>query len=189
MRKNLYMNGIFVINLSPSMINIREVIPADAPHLLEIYAPYVEQTAISFEYDVPTLEEFAGRISRIASKYPYLVAEKEGRIVGYAYAGEFKGREAFRWTVETSVYVDRNQRHGGIGRMLYGALEHELRQRGFQSMCACIAYTERDGDPHLTNDSVFFHERMGFAMVAHFHRCGWKFGRWYDMVWMEKLLG
>ena len=171
------------------MIKIREVRTADAPHLLEIYAPYVEKTAISFEYDVPTLEEFAGRISRIASRYPYLVAEKEGRIAGYAYATEFKGREAFRWTVETSVYVDRNQRHVGIGRMLYGALEHELRQRGFQSMCACIAYTERESDPHLTNDSVFFHERMGFAMVGHFHRCGWKFGRWYDMVWMEKLLG
>lgn len=111
------------------------------------------------------------------------------RIAGYAYATEFKGREAFRWTVETSVYVERTQRQGGIGRMLYEALERELRQRGFQSMCACIAYTERDADPHLTNDSVLFHERMGFAIVGHFHRCGWKFGRWYDMVWMEKLLG
>jgi phosphinothricin acetyltransferase len=171
------------------MIKIREVTPADAPHLLEIYAPYVEETAVSFEYDVPTLEEFEGRISRILSKYPYLVAEKDGRIVGYAYATEFKGREAFRWTVETSVYVERSQRQGGIGRMLYEALEHELRQRGFQSMCACIAYTEREDDPHLTNDSVFFHQRMGFAMAAHFHRCGWKFMRWYDMVWMEKLIG
>lgn len=171
------------------MIKIREVTPADAPHLLEIYAPYVEETAISFEYDVPTLEEFEGRISRILSKYPYLVAEKDGRIVGYAYATEFKGREAFQWTVETSVYVERSQRQGGIGRMLYEVLEHELRQRGFQSMCACIAYTEKEDDPHLANDSVFFHQRMGFAMAGHFHRCGWKFGRWYDMVWMEKLIG
>ena len=96
------------------MINIREARPADAPHLLEIYAPYVEKTAISFEYDVPALEEFEGRISRILCKYPYLVAEKEGRIAGYAYATEFKGREAFRWTVETSVYVERSQRQGGI---------------------------------------------------------------------------
>ena len=168
---------------------IRIATQADVPQILAIYAPYILNTTYTFEYDVPTLEEFAGRISRIVSKYPYLVAEKEGRIVGYAYATEFKGREAFRWTVETSVYVERSQRQGGIGRMLYGALEHELRQRGFQSMCACIAYTERESDPHLTNDSVFFHERMGFAMVAHFHRCGWKFMRWYDMVWMEKLLG
>ena len=91
------------------MINIREAKLADAPRLLEIYAPYVEETAISFEYLVPTREEFEGRISRIVSKYPYLVAEREGRIVGYAYASEFKGREAFRWTVETSVYVERNQ--------------------------------------------------------------------------------
>ena len=170
------------------MINIRNVRLDDVPHLLEIYAPYIKETAISFEYDVPTEEEFAQRVSSIIRKYPFLVAERDGTIVGYAYAGEFKGREAFRWTVETSVYVHQNMRHGGIGRMLYVTLERELCQRGFHSMCACIAYTEREDDPHLKNDSVLFHERMGFNIVAHFHSCGWKFMRWYDMVWMEKLL-
>jgi phosphinothricin acetyltransferase len=170
------------------MIEIRDVTMADIPYLLNIYAPYVEETAISFEYVIPTDDEFAHRVYYTIQRYPYLVAEKGGVIVGYAYATEFKEREAFQWSVETSVYVKRNERHCGIGRMLYNALESELRKRGFQSMCACIAYTNDKEDPYLTNDSVLFHNKMGFSKVAHFHHCGWKFLRWYDIVWMEKLL-
>lgn len=170
------------------MLVIRDVTMADVPHLLDIYAPYVEESAISFEYVIPAEEDFSRRVYDIIKKYPYLVAEKEGVIVGYAYATEFKKREAFKWSVETSVYVKRNERNCGIGRELYTALEAELRKRGFQSMCACIAYTNDEEDPYLTNDSVQFHAKMGFSQVAHFHHCGWKFFRWYDIVWMEKLL-
>lgn len=170
------------------MITIRTVALSDVPNLLDIYAPYIQKTAISFEYVVPTKAEFSKRISMITPQYPYLVAEQDGRIVGYAYASEFKGREAFKWTVETSVYVDRNRRNMGVGSMLYYVLECELRKRGFNSMCACIAYTNSPDDPYLTNDSVLFHERKGFTLVGHFHRCGWKFQRWYDIVWMEKIL-
>ena len=101
------------------MITIRTVALSDVPHLLDIYAPYIQKTAISFEYVVPTKAEFSKRISMITPQYPYLVAEQDGRIVGYAYASEFKGREAFKWTVETSVYVDRNRRNMGVGSMLY----------------------------------------------------------------------
>ena len=154
------------------MLTIRQATLADAPRLLEIYAPYVGETAISFEYAAPSLEEFQRRISSIMQRYPYVVAEENGRVWGYAYASAFKEREAFRMTVETSVYVDAACRQQGIGRQLYIALEEQLRISGFRSMCACIA----------------FHERLGFHKVAHFHRCGWKFSRWYDIVWMEKLL-
>lgn len=170
------------------MLTIRQATLADAPRLLEIYAPYVGETAISFEYAAPSLEEFQRRISSIMQRYPYVVAEENGRVWGYAYASAFKEREAFRMTVETSVYVDAACRQQGIGRQLYIALEEQLRTSGFQSMCACIAYTDDANDPYLPDGSIVFHERQGFHKVAHFHRCGWKFSRWYDIVWMEKLL-
>lgn len=170
------------------MIRIRDVSINDAERLLKIYAPYVQNTAISFEYFVPSIETFAKRISRIIQKYPYIVAEENDIIVGYAYADEFKGREAFKWTVETSIYIDEKFKNKGIGRILYDCLEQKLRNNSIQSMCACIAYTERCDDPYLTNDSIIFHQKLGFKTVAHFHRCGWKFSQWYDIVWMEKLL-
>ena len=108
------------------MLTIRQATLADAPRLLEIYAPYVGETAISFEYAAPSLEEFQRRISSIMQRYPYVVAEENGRVWGYAYASAFKEREAFRMTVETSVYVDAACRQQGIGRQLYIALEEEL---------------------------------------------------------------
>lgn len=169
-------------------VRIRKVLDEDAPRLLEIYSPYILDTSISFEYDVPELQGFSHRISLISQSYPYLVAEKDGYIVGYAYASKFKEREAFKWTVETSIYVDKNYRNHGVGNLLYRALEKELAIRGYRSMCACIAYTDSTDDPHLGNESIKFHEKMGFVKVAHFHKCGWKFSKWYDIVWMEKLL-
>ena len=116
------------------MLTIRQATLADAPRLLEIYAPYVGETAISFEYAAPSLEEFQRRISSIMQRYPYVVAEENGRVWGYAYASAFKEREAFRMTVETSVYVDAACRQQGIGRQLYIALEEQLHTSGFQSM-------------------------------------------------------
>ena len=144
---------------------------------------------MTFEYDVPSLEEFASRISRIGARFPYLVAECGGVPVGYAYAGTFKDRDAYRWAVETSIYVRSDAHRRGIGARLYGALEQRLRQQGVLNMNACIAFPAVEPDPYLTLQSVHFHERMGFALVAHFHKCGLKFGRWYDMVWMERLIG
>ena len=169
-------------------MNIRPAQPEDAATLLAIYAPYVTDTAITFEYDVPTEEEFRQRIERISKKYPYLVAEEEGRVVGYAYASAFKERAAYQWSVETSIYVDRREKRKGVGKQLHDALEEELKERGILNMNACISYVEPE-DEHLTLDSVRFHEHMGYQKVAHFHLCGRKFGRWYDMIWMEKLIG
>lgn len=169
-------------------ITIRNVEVADAPRLLEIYAPYVTETAISFEYEVPSLEEFEGRIRNISSSYPYIVAEINGKIVGYAYAGVFKARKAYDHCVETTIYVDSNMRGCGVGRALYTVLEDELGKRGKKNLNACIGWTPRDDDKHLTNQSEAFHQRMGYEKVAHFHRCGYKFGEWYDMIWMEKII-
>ena len=169
------------------MITIRTATVADAEKLLAIYAPYVENTAITFEYKAPSVEEFAERIKNTLAEYPYLVAEKDGEILGYTYAGTFKPRCAYRHCVETSIYVAREAHGQGVGRKLYEALEVELKSRGIINLNACIAWIETPNS-HLTHQSPDFHSKMGYKRVAHFHRCGYKFGEWYDMIWMEKLL-
>ncbi len=177
-------NGGFVMD----DIIIRNVTADDAERLLEIYAPYVENTAITFEYDVPSLEEFRGRIIHTLEKYPYFAAVRDGEIIGYAYAGAFHPRIAYEHSAETSIYVDVTKKHSGAGRALYEALEAALKRQNILNLYACIAYTERP-DEHLDNNSTEFHAHMGYRMIGRFIECGYKFGRWYDMVWMEKMLG
>lgn len=169
-------------------VRIRGAEEQDAEELLKIYAPYVEKTAITFEYEVPSAGEFKSRICRTLEQYPYLAAEEHGRIVGYAYAGPFHQRPAYDWAVETSVYVALDRKRSGIGRRLYEVLEKALAAQNIVNLNACIADPPRE-DEFLTRDSVFFHERMGYQLVGKFHQCGYKFNRWYDMVWMEKLIG
>ena len=170
-------------------IRIRKVTPEDAEALLEIYAWYVRETAITFEYAVPSLEEFRRRIEATLEKYPYLAAEEDGRILAYAYAGLFKGRAAYDWSVETTIYADKDARRKGIGRRLLAALESSLARQGILNAYACIGVPRDTEDEYLTFDSVRFHEKMGYCLAGTFHRCGCKFGRWYSMVWMEKMLG
>ncbi len=172
----------------PQPVVIRPAVPEDAEALLEIYAPYVRNTAISFEYAVPSAPEFAGRIRSTLARYPYLVARQNDKIVGYAYASAFKSRAAYDRAVETSVYVSQACRGGGIGRALYEKLEAVLQCQNILNLNACIAWPSGE-DPHLSTDSASFHARLGYEKVAHFHRCGFKFNTWYDMIWMEKLLG
>lgn len=169
-------------------IRIRIARPEDARALLEIYAPYVENTAISFEYKTPSTEEFCGRIVRTLKKYPYLLAEQKGKILGYAYASVFHEREAYSWSVETSIYVDSSLRRTGVGRRLHEALENVLREQHVLNMNACIAYPSQE-DEYLTKNSVYFHAHMGYRLVGEFYQSGYKFGRWYNMVWMEKHIG
>ena len=171
-----------------TFITIRTASLSDAQALLNIYSPYVEHTAITFEYDVPSVEEFAFRIKNTLQKYPYLVAEKNGRLLGYAYASPFHERPAYDWAVETSIYVDQNIKHQGIGRRLHDALEDALRSQGILNMNACIAYPPEE-DEYLDRNSVEFHTHMGYRLVGEFYKCGYKFHRWYNMVWMEKLIG
>ena len=169
-------------------IVIRPVERQDAQELLAIYAPYVEKTAISYEYEVPTLREFEDRIVQIQGRYPYLAAVQDGRIVGYAYAGRFHPRAAYDWAVESTIYVRADQKRAGIGRMLYEALEHALLLQNILSVYACIASPEVE-DEYLTKNSEQFHAHLGYQKVAEFPKCGYKFDRWYGMVWMEKQLG
>ena len=169
-------------------IIIRTASAADAPALLKIYRPYVENTAITFEYDVPTLEEFTGRIRHTLEKYPYLVAVRDSEIIGYAYAGAFYGRAAYDWSAETTIYVKKGCSHSGVGKLLYQELETALKAQNIINLYACIGYPEIE-DKYLTKNSAQFHAHLGYRLVGTFQKCGYKFGRWYHMVWMEKMIG
>ena len=171
-----------------NQISIRSASVKDAEELLNIYAYYVENTAITFEYNVPTLELFTKRIENTLKKYPYLVVEKGGEILGYAYAGVFKDRAAYDWSAETTIYLKHDAVKCGLGRILYEALEKEMKKRGFLNLYACIGYPV-DEDEYLTKNSAQFHEHLGYEKVGEFHKCGYKFGRWYHMIWMEKIIG
>jgi len=174
-------------------ITIEKVTINDAKALLEIYAPYVRDTAISFEYEIPSIEEFSERIKQISDKYPYIKAIENGKIVGYAYATSFKGRKAYDYSVETTIYIHSDYKKMGIGSLLYQKLEESLKGMGIRNMNACIASPSRDDienkDEHLNDASFFFHEKMGFTLVGRFHNSGYKFNHWYDMIWMEKEIG
>lgn len=177
-------------------VRIRTAREADAEELLSIYAPYVLDTAITFEYEVPSIEEFRRRIRDTLLRYPYLVAEDEqsGVLLGYAYASVFHARPAYDWAVETSIYVRRDRRKTGAGRLLHDALERALKAQGILNMNACIACPPQGSLPgdnaiHLDRNSIEFHAHMGYRLVGTFYQCGYKFHQWYDMVWMEKLIG
>ncbi len=169
-------------------ITIRLARGADVKDLIGIYAPYVENTAVTFEYEVPSPSEFLARMERVLEKYPYLIAECEGEIVGYAYGGPFHNRPAYGWAAETTVYVRQDKKKQGIGKKLYDTLELLLKEQGILNLNACIADPERE-DEYLKKDSIAFHERLGYQFVGRFHNCGYKFKRWYHMVWMEKQIG
>ncbi len=168
---------------------IRPVTKADAARLLDIYSYYVTETAITFEYDLPTVKEFEERIESITKKYPYLCVEKDGKILAYAYANTFKPRKAYQWNVEVSIYVDKSAHKQGLGRALYDALEVELKKQGIINVYACIAEPNEKEDEYLNFNSQKFHEHMGYKTVGTFLNCGKKFGRWYAMIWMEKVIG
>ncbi|MBP5306027.1 MAG: GNAT family N-acetyltransferase [Lachnospiraceae bacterium] len=169
-------------------MEIRYATKEDGARLLEIYAYYVTNTAITFEYEVPSLSEFEGRIENTLKKYPYLVIEDEGTIYGYAYAGVFKGRAAYDRSCEMTIYLDKDAKKKGYGRKLYTALEEELKKRGMLNLYACIGSPITE-DEYLTNNSEEFHAHLGYTKVGTFHKCGYKFGRWYNMIWMEKFIG
>lgn len=210
------------------MIRIRSAKVEDAAALQAIYKPYVESTAITFEYDAPSVEEFAERIRGTLEKYPYLVIECTAstvggncagnagtaassectadencvgsecvaggngagavEILGYCYAGVFKGRAAYSRSVETSIYVKMGEHGKGYGRALYSELNRELKSRGILNAYACIA-SPKPNSTHLDNSSQKFHEHMGYSLVGTFSDCAYKFGQWYNMIWMEKMLG
>ena len=170
------------------MESIRDASLSDAERILEIYDYYVRNTAISFEWSAPSIDEFRSRMSHTMERYPYLVILRDDRVEGFAYAGVFKGRKSYDWSCEVSIYVDHSLLKRGMGCMLYKALEERLRKMGILNLYACIAYPETE-DEYLTRNSAGFHAHLGYKTVGTFHRCAYKFGRWYHMIWMEKMIG
>lgn len=159
---------------------IRLATAEDADALRSIYAPYVEGTPISFEYDPPTAEEMARRVESTVDAHPWLVCTVDGEVVGYAYAGRFSDRTAYRWTVEASAYVEGDRRREGVGRALYGSLLSVLPRMGFVETYAGVT---------LPNEaSVGFHESLGFVHHTTYPRVGYKFGEWHDVGWWRRQL-
>lgn len=173
--------------MQASDLCIRPATAQDAAALLNIYAYYVQNTAISFEYEVPTEADFIGRIENTQKHYPWLVAVENGAPVGYAYAGALNPRAAYLHAAELSIYIRRDCRGRHIGAALLGALEAQLKQQGITNLYACVAYAEQE-DAHLTHASLHFHHAMGFQTVGQLHRCGEKFGKLYDICWLEKMI-
>ncbi|MCR5114003.1 MAG: GNAT family N-acetyltransferase [Acholeplasmatales bacterium] len=170
------------------MAKIRFVTENDAEAILDIYKEYINNTAITFETEIPSVSSFKERIKTISSSYPYLVIEDQDGIAGYAYSHDYYGRKAYEWSNEVSIYISLNKKRKGYGKLLYKALEDILKKMGILNLYACIAYTDLP-DPFLTNDSVTFHEVLGYKKIADFKNAGNKFGRWYSIIWMEKILG
>ena len=168
-------------------IYIRKVNENDIERLVEIYSYYVENTAISFEYNPPTIEEFKYRVDKLSKKYPYLVAQIDGRVVGYVYASAYNTREAYNWTVTMSIYVDKDYKRCKIGSALYEAIEEKLKEQGIVNMMAAVAYVEKE-DEYLTQDSYKFHIKNGYIKVGQMKKVGKKFDRWYDLLWLQKVI-
>jgi L-amino acid N-acyltransferase YncA len=157
--------------------SIRSAIVEDAARLLDIYSHYVENTCVSFEMEAPSLEEFTARVRESLERYAWLVYEVNGEIVGYAYAGPFRARGAYRYTASTSVYIREGYHRQGIGKALYEALFGVLRGRGFYTLVAGVA---------LPNPgSVGLHCAMGFCEVGVYHNVGYKAGGWRDVMHLE----
>jgi len=152
----------------------------DAPRLLELYRPYVEETDITFEYEVPAVEEFEHRITEISSFYPYLVCEQSDRIIGYAYAHRQAERAAYQWNAELSIYLDNTCLQRGIGKVLYSALIELVRLQQLCNVYGCIT------SPNPPSEHL--HEKIGFKRIGVFHDTGYKLGCWHDVVWYEKRL-
>ena len=162
------------------MLTVRPATLDDAEACAAIYAPYVLDTAISFETEPPGAAEMAARIERACVRHAWLVLEHDGRVVGYAYGGSFKDRAAYRWACEVSVYLEPGRRRTGAGRMLYSALLERLRERGYRTVM---------GGMTLPNEaSEGLHRAMGFEPVGVHRRIGYKHGAWHDVAWTQLML-
>ena len=159
---------------------LRIACETDVPAILAVYAPYILSSTATFEYDVPTEAEFLQRFRDITAQYPWLVWEEEGRILGYAYASAPYSRAAFQWCAEPTVYLVPEAKGKGIARKLYMALEKLLKIQGYQVLYALIT---AENVP-----SIRFHQKCGYSLRGDFPDCGFKFGRWLGLVWMEKRL-
>ena len=159
---------------------IRAAKKADVPAMLAIYAPYVRETTITFEYEVPSSSEFQHRFESITEKLPWLVWEENGTVLGYAYASLPFTRAAYAWCAEPSIYLRQDARGRGIGKRLYGALEAILLELGY-----VVSYAIITGE---NTASLAFHQALGYRKCGELVNSGQKFGRWLDVEWLEKRL-
>lgn len=150
----------------------------DVPVILDIYRPYILDTAITFEYEVPSLEAFTERFRNVTERFPWLVWEENGMVLGYAYANPFKARAAYQWDADLSIYLREDCRGKGIGKALYSELENRLRDLGYHVLYGVVT--------SANEASCRFHEALGYRPIATFERTGVKFGRWYGITWYEK---
>ena len=160
---------------------IRQVQLSDAEQILKVYAPFITDTCISFEYVVPSVEEFEQRIAGISAEYPYIVLEADGEIVGYAYAHRYLERVAYSWDVEVTIYLAPKVQGKGLGVILYDALEKLLALQNIKNLYSCIT-----GD---NTHSIEMHRSMGYELIGTFPKAGFKHDRWLDVVWMAKTIG
>ncbi|MEN6596122.1 MAG: N-acetyltransferase family protein [Clostridiaceae bacterium] len=158
--------------------SIRRARESDAEELLAIYAPYVTDTPVTFEYEVPSLAEFTGRIRSVSADYPYLVCERGGKIAGYAYAHRYKERAAYQWDAELSVYLEGGSRGRGLGKSFYTALMELLPLQNVKNVYGCVLC------PNESSERL--HDSLGFSRVGVFRSTGYKCGAWRDVVWFEK---
>jgi L-amino acid N-acyltransferase YncA len=162
----------------PTALEIRPAAPADAAGCAEVYAPYVTDSCVSFEYEPPAAAEMA---RRIAAAHAWLVAEDDGAIVGYAYGSRHRERAAYDWAADVAIYTAATHHGRGLGRALYEALIAALRERGLRTLCAGVA------QPNAASDAL--HRALGFEQVGVYRRIGWKSGRWHDVRWWQLHLG
>lgn len=161
-------------------IGVRFARPEDAPALLRIYAPFVSDTCVSFEYEVPAEEDFSKRIETIENFFPWLVCEADGKAAGYVYASRFAERAAYRWGAELSVYISPDFHRRGLASALYGCEQALLAAQGYRKLYALITTPNPQ--------SIGLHEHLGFICSAVFKNAGYKFGAWRDVAVLEKQL-
>nr|WP_314113500.1 GNAT family N-acetyltransferase [uncultured Leptotrichia sp.] len=152
----------------------------DAEKILKIYKPYVENTTITFEYEVPSVDEFKGRIKEVSEKYPYIVCEYENEIAGYAYAHKIWDRAAYQWDAELSVYTDEKFAGNRIGKKLYGILIKILKLQNIVNVYGLVTYPNENSEK--------LHNYFGFKKTAYFENSGYKFGKWIGVTWFEKAI-
>lgn len=161
-----------------NQLEYRLVELSDAKEILEVYAPYIKNTTITFEYEVVSIDEFTERIKNISSEFPYIVCIYEGNIIGYAYAHKYGERAAYQWSSELSIYLKHGYEKMGVGKTLYKMVMDILKLQNIRNVYGCIT-----GD---NEKSVNFHKKLGFEFVGRFEKAGYKFDKWIDVVWYQK---
>ena len=161
---------------------IRFADPArDAAGILAVYAPYIRETAVTFETEVPAPDAFTARVAGICADFPYLVLEADGELAGYAYAHRQAERAAYAWNAELSIYLAGKWRGRGLGAPLYRLLERLLAMQGYVNLYGVITASNRG--------SIAMHEKLGYRQIGLHEKTGWKFGQWHDVAWLYKRVG